>query len=89
MALTVTLLLSGFMSFSEHAKPNYIGKIESPGFPNRPYPPNTFIQWQLRADPNYLVKLEFDSMNLEEDCKSDFVKVYDSLIAIESNVMEE
>ncbi|CAK6957913.1 ST14 transmembrane serine protease matriptase a [Scomber scombrus] len=78
-----------FLRYSEHTRTNKIGKIESPGFPNRPYPPNTFIQWQLRADPGYVVKLEFDTMNLEENCKNDFVKLYDSLVAIESRVMEE
>ncbi|XP_055003963.1 ST14 transmembrane serine protease matriptase a [Boleophthalmus pectinirostris] len=78
-----------FLKFSEHTSINYIGNIESPGFPNRPYPPNTFIQWQLRADPGYLVQLDFDTMNLEENCKNDFVKIYDSLVAIESRVLEE
>lgn len=47
------------------------------------------IQWQLRADPNHVIKLDFDTMNLEDDCKNDFVKIYDSLVAIESRVMEE
>ena len=61
----------------------------SPGFPNTPYPPNTFTQWQLRADPGHVLKLDFDTFNLEEDCRNDFVKVYDSLVAIESHAMEE
>ncbi|KAE8295025.1 Suppressor of tumorigenicity 14 protein-like protein [Larimichthys crocea] len=78
-----------FLRFSEHTRANYIGRIQSPGFPDRPYSPNTFIQWQLRADPNYIIKLDFDTMNLEEDCKNDFVKIYDSLVAIENRVMEE
>ncbi|XP_008307205.1 ST14 transmembrane serine protease matriptase a isoform X2 [Cynoglossus semilaevis] len=78
-----------YLRFSEHLRSNYIGTIQSPGFPNSPYPPNTYIQWQLRADPNYHIKLEFDTMNLEENCKNDFVKIYDSLAAIESRVMEE
>ncbi|XP_035535278.1 ST14 transmembrane serine protease matriptase a isoform X2 [Morone saxatilis] len=80
---------SRFLKFSEHAKPNNIGQIQSPGFPNSPYPPNTFMEWQLRADPNYVIKLAFDTMNLEGNCKNDFVKIYDSLVAIESRVMEE
>ncbi|XP_073336142.1 ST14 transmembrane serine protease matriptase a [Pagrus major] len=80
---------SNFLSFSEHTRTNHLGQIQSPGFPNRPYSSNTFIQWQLRADPNYVIKLEFDTMNLEENCKNDFVKIYDSLVAIESRVMEE
>ncbi|XP_029301572.1 ST14 transmembrane serine protease matriptase a [Cottoperca gobio] len=80
---------SRFFRFSEHTRTNKIQQIQSPGFPNSPYPSNTFIQWQLRADPNYIIKLEFDTMNLEENCKNDFVKIYDSLVAIESRVMEE
>uniref|UniRef100_A0A3Q3VTS8 Uncharacterized protein n=1 Tax=Mola mola TaxID=94237 RepID=A0A3Q3VTS8_MOLML len=76
-------------SFDKHTRSNFIGQIQSPGFPNRPYSPNTFMQWQLRADPSYVVKLDFDTMNLEENCKNDFVKIYDSLAAIESRVMEE
>ncbi|KAF0030157.1 hypothetical protein F2P81_016888 [Scophthalmus maximus] len=80
---------SKLFQFSEHTKTNHIGEIQSPGFPDSPYPPNTFIQWQLRADPNQVIKLEFDTMNLEEDCRNDFVKIYDSLVAIESRVMEE
>ncbi|XP_034460899.1 suppression of tumorigenicity 14a [Hippoglossus hippoglossus] len=85
----VSTSFSRFFSYSEHAKTNHIGQIESPGFPDSPYPPNTYIQWQLRADPNYVIKLEFDTMNLEENCSNDFVKIYDSLVAIESRVMEE
>ncbi|XP_046892314.1 ST14 transmembrane serine protease matriptase a [Hypomesus transpacificus] len=85
---------SSYYRFEEHTKANQIGKIDSPGFPNAPYPPNTFIQWQLRADPGHVIKLDFDAFNLEEGeadntCKNDFVKVYDSLVAIESRVMEE
>lgn len=85
----VIVSVSEYLKFSEHTKPNLIGQIQSPGFPDSPYTPNTFIQWQLRADPNYVIQLQFDTMNLEEDCKKDFVKIYDSLVAIESRVMEE
>uniref|UniRef100_A0AAQ4QNW8 ST14 transmembrane serine protease matriptase a n=1 Tax=Gasterosteus aculeatus aculeatus TaxID=481459 RepID=A0AAQ4QNW8_GASAC len=81
--------VSGYMQFSMHTKPNEIGQIQSPGFPNSAYPPNTFIQWQLRADPKHIIKLDFDTMNLEEDCSNDFIKIYDSLVAIESSVMDE
>uniref|UniRef100_A0A8C4DVY1 ST14 transmembrane serine protease matriptase a n=1 Tax=Dicentrarchus labrax TaxID=13489 RepID=A0A8C4DVY1_DICLA len=77
----VIVSVSGFLKFSEHAKPNRIGQIQSPGFPDSPYPSNTFIQWQLRADPNHVIKLVFDTINLEENCKNDFVKIYDSLTA--------
>lgn len=89
MELTNDLNVSDFVRYSEHARSNHIGQIQSPGFPNRPYSPNTFIQWQLRADPNHVIKLDFDTMNLEDNCKNDFVKIYDSLVAIESRVMEE
>ncbi|KAJ4935409.1 hypothetical protein JOQ06_016944 [Pogonophryne albipinna] len=91
-ALDDRLLSTSFsrlFNYAVHTKSNEVGQIQSPGFPNSPYPPNTFIQWQLRADPNYIIKLEFDTMNLEENCKNDFVKIYDSLVAIESRVMEE
>uniref|UniRef100_A0A665V7J1 Suppressor of tumorigenicity 14 protein homolog n=1 Tax=Echeneis naucrates TaxID=173247 RepID=A0A665V7J1_ECHNA len=89
-ALDARLISTSFSSkYSEHTKTNRIEHIQSPGFPNSPYPSNTFIQWQLRADPNHVIKLDFDTMNLEENCKNDFVKIYDSLVAIESRVMEE
>lgn len=83
------LFVSEFLKYSEHTRPDKLGQIQSPGFPDKPYPSNTFIQWQLRADPNHVIKLKFDTMNLEENCKNDFVKIYDSLVAIESRVMEE
>ncbi|CAL8351935.1 unnamed protein product [Lota lota] len=80
---------SDVYQYAQHAKANRIGTIESPGFPDTPYPPDTFVQWQLRADPGHVLKLAFDTFNLEEDCKKDFVKIYDSLVAIESRAMEE
>ncbi|KAL6115783.1 st14 [Pungitius sinensis] len=85
----ISTSFSRFLRFSEHTKPNKIGQIQSPGFPNSPYAPNTFIEWQLRADPGNVIKLDFDTMNLEEDCSNDFIKIYDSLVAIESSAMEE
>ncbi|XP_028430206.1 ST14 transmembrane serine protease matriptase a isoform X2 [Perca flavescens] len=75
--------------FAVHTKPNQIGQIQSPGFPDSPYPPNTFSEWQLRADPNFVIMLDFDTMKLEDDCNNDFVKIYDSLVAIESRVMQQ
>lgn len=80
---------SKILKFSEHAKTDQIRQIQSPGFPDSPYTPNTFIQWQLRADPNHVIKLDFDKIHLEANCKNDFVKIYDSLVALESRVMEE
>ncbi|KAF4072119.1 hypothetical protein AMELA_G00270730 [Ameiurus melas] len=72
-----------------HTRPNEVIDIRSPGFPNYPYPQNMFTQWQLRADPGHIIKLEFTTFNLEENCRNDFIKVYDSLVAIESRLMAE
>lgn len=47
------------------------------------------MQWSLRADADYVVKLNFDTMNLEENCKNDFIRIYDSLVSIESRVVDE
>ncbi|XP_049582796.1 ST14 transmembrane serine protease matriptase a [Syngnathus scovelli] len=80
---------SRFLKFNEHTRTNLMSQIRSPGFPDSPYPANSFIQWQLRADPNHVIKLTFDTMNLEENCTNDFVKIYDSLVAIEANVLQE
>uniref|UniRef100_H3DFT8 Suppressor of tumorigenicity 14 protein homolog n=1 Tax=Tetraodon nigroviridis TaxID=99883 RepID=H3DFT8_TETNG len=77
------------LQFSEHAKPNYIGQIQSPGFPNHPYSPNTLVQWRLRADPDYVIQLKFDTINLENNCTNDFIRIYDSLVSIESRIMDE
>lgn len=74
---------------SLHTKPNEVTEIMSPGFPNYPYPQNAFAQWLLRADPGHIIKLEFTTFNLEENCKNDFMKVYDSLVAIKSKLMAE
>ncbi|KAG9333095.1 hypothetical protein JZ751_013519 [Albula glossodonta] len=63
--------------------------VESPGFPDSPYPPNSFIEWELRADPGYRIRLDFTNFQLEDDCGKDFIKVYDSLIAMERHVMAE
>lgn len=91
-ALDTRLFMTSFkthLKFTEHTRPDKTTYIQSPGFPNSPYPPQAFMEWQLRADPGYIIKLKFDTVNLEEDCKNDFVKIYDSLVAIENRVMEE
>ncbi|XP_030601164.1 ST14 transmembrane serine protease matriptase a [Archocentrus centrarchus] len=77
------------LHFSEHTKANLIRHIQSPGFPNKPYPRNSLIKWQLRADPGHVLKLDFGTFDLESSCKSDFVKIYDSLVPIESLLMVE
>lgn len=70
-----------------HTRPKEVIDIMSPGFPNYPYPENTFSQWQLRADPGNVIKLDFTTFNVEEDCNNDFIKVYDSLLAIKGRLM--
>ncbi|XP_029027296.1 ST14 transmembrane serine protease matriptase a [Betta splendens] len=80
--------LNDVNKFSEHAKPNQIGQIMSPGFPDRPYPNNAFFQWQLRADPQHFIELQFDTLNLEGNCSNDFIKIYDSLVPIETRAMQ-
>uniref|UniRef100_A0A8C6TN62 Suppression of tumorigenicity 14b n=1 Tax=Neogobius melanostomus TaxID=47308 RepID=A0A8C6TN62_9GOBI len=66
-----------------------ISGVESPGFPNTPYPPNVFDQWRLKAEPGFRVKLDFHSLNLEDDCEQDFIKLYDSLVPIENRLITE
>ncbi|XP_026143823.1 ST14 transmembrane serine protease matriptase a isoform X2 [Carassius auratus] len=63
--------------------------ITSPGFPNQPYSPNSFVQWQLRGDPGHVLKLTFDTFNLEKNCSNDFVRVYDSLVTMDQFLMAE
>uniref|UniRef100_A0A7N5ZPK6 Suppressor of tumorigenicity 14 protein homolog n=1 Tax=Anabas testudineus TaxID=64144 RepID=A0A7N5ZPK6_ANATE len=83
------MVSSDILNFSKHAKANKVGQIESPGFPDRPYPSDTFMQWQLRADVNNVIQLEFDTLNLEDNCANDFIKIYDSLVAIEGRAIQE
>ncbi|KAM4610158.1 suppressor of tumorigenicity 14 protein homolog [Polymixia lowei] len=74
-------------SFSVHVgKP---GTVQSPGFPDSPYPSSAYLQWRLRADPGHRVSLRFDTFILEEDCRHDFIKIYDSLAPIEGRVLTE
>ncbi|XP_068173527.1 ST14 transmembrane serine protease matriptase a [Antennarius striatus] len=84
-----SIFFTKYLSYSLHVRGNQKLRIQSPGFPDTPYSPNTFIQWILRADRDNVIKLEFDTMNLEEICKNDFVKIYDSLVAIEDLLVEE
>ncbi|XP_053504957.1 ST14 transmembrane serine protease matriptase b [Ictalurus furcatus] len=65
------------------------GIIQSPGFPNSSYAANTFTEWQLRADSNHRIRLEFTAIDLENDCHNDFIRVYDSLVPSENQVMAE
>ncbi|XP_016375881.1 suppressor of tumorigenicity 14 protein homolog [Sinocyclocheilus rhinocerous] len=77
------------IKYAQHAKSSAEEIITSPGFPDKPYAPNSFVQWQLRGDPGHMLKLSFDTFNLEEDCSNDFVRVYDSLVAMDKHLMEE
>lgn len=74
-------------SFTLHVKSG--GVVESPGFPDSPYPPNVFVQWRLKAEPGFRVKLDFHTLILEDDCEQDFLRVYDSLVPIENRLITE
>ncbi|XP_064208590.1 ST14 transmembrane serine protease matriptase b [Anguilla rostrata] len=75
--------------YTYHAQSDKNQTLQSPGFPTSPYPPESFTEWELRADPGFRIKLDFLKFTLEDDCKKDFVKVYDSLVAIEMKAMAE
>nr|XP_015192842.1 PREDICTED: suppressor of tumorigenicity 14 protein [Lepisosteus oculatus] len=75
--------------YSLHSRPGQTYTLQSPGFPDSPYPPNTHCEWQLRADPGNVITLEFLTFNLESDCGNDFVKLYDSLVPLESRAMSD
>ncbi|XP_048023768.1 ST14 transmembrane serine protease matriptase a [Megalobrama amblycephala] len=77
------------LRFSQHTRGSEHEIIRSPGFPDKPYEPNSFVQWQLRGDPGYVLKLAFDTFNLEQNCSNDFVRVYDSLVAMDTFLMAE
>ncbi|XP_061841495.2 suppressor of tumorigenicity 14 protein-like [Nerophis lumbriciformis] len=74
-------------SFNVHVREG--GVVQSPGFPDSPYPPGVYLQWRLRADPAHRVRLDFDTLILEDDCERDFVKIYDSLAPIEQATITE
>ncbi|KAK2848190.1 hypothetical protein Q7C36_009872 [Tachysurus vachellii] len=88
-ALDSQIFTKQMYTYAVHTRPNEVIDIMSPGFPNYPYPQNTFAQWQLRADPGNIIKLDFTTFNVEEDCSSDFIKVYDSLLAMERRLMAQ
>ncbi|XP_073706508.1 ST14 transmembrane serine protease matriptase a [Garra rufa] len=75
--------------FASHTRSSAEEIIKSPGFPDSPYSPNSLVQWQLRGDPGHVLKLSFDTFNLEEDCANDFIRVYDSLVAMDKHLMAE
>uniref|UniRef100_A0A673MVQ8 Suppressor of tumorigenicity 14 protein homolog n=1 Tax=Sinocyclocheilus rhinocerous TaxID=307959 RepID=A0A673MVQ8_9TELE len=75
--------------FAQHARSSAEETIKSPGFPDQPYTPNSFVQWQLRGDPGHVLKLSFDTFYLEKNCTNDFVRVYDSLVTMDKHLMAE
>nr|XP_046172952.1 ST14 transmembrane serine protease matriptase b [Oncorhynchus gorbuscha] len=82
-------LLTASQTYSYHISENHTATLQSPGFPDSPYPSNTYVLWRLHANRGYRIKLEFDTFNLEADCQNDFIKVYDSLVPLEQQVMAE
>lgn len=87
--LYLSVRSSAPQTYSYHISENHTATLQSPGFPDSPYPPNTYVSWRLHADRGYRIKLEFDTFNLEADCQNDFIKVYDSLVPLEQQVMAE
>uniref|UniRef100_A0A671RXP0 Suppressor of tumorigenicity 14 protein homolog n=1 Tax=Sinocyclocheilus anshuiensis TaxID=1608454 RepID=A0A671RXP0_9TELE len=81
--------LLGSVKRSHHAHGNQTDIIRSPGFPDSAYLPNLYTEWQIRADPEHRIRLEFDVLDLEKDCRNDFIKVYDSLAPSEKQVIVE
>ncbi|XP_054623632.1 suppressor of tumorigenicity 14 protein homolog isoform X2 [Dunckerocampus dactyliophorus] len=74
-------------SFNVHVQEG--GIIQSPGFPDSSYPSSVYLQWRMRADPAHRVRLDFDTLILEDNCQNDFVKIYDSLAPIEHAAITE
>ncbi|CAH2250960.1 deleted in malignant brain tumors 1 [Pelobates cultripes] len=59
------------------------GVITSPLYPNN-YPPNARCTWDIRTNPGYIVKLAFQTFNLESGgsnsyCPYDWVAIYDGI----------
>lgn len=81
--------MSGHYKEFHHSHAGETGFIQSRGFPDSSYDANTYTQWQLRADLNHRIRLEFTMIDLENDCHNDFIRVYDSLVPNENQVMAE
>uniref|UniRef100_A0A3Q2DSZ4 ST14 transmembrane serine protease matriptase n=1 Tax=Cyprinodon variegatus TaxID=28743 RepID=A0A3Q2DSZ4_CYPVA len=52
--------------------------FSSPGYP-RHYPPNSHCQWQIRTSKENAISVSFPFFDIEDDCKDDFVSIFDSL----------
>ncbi|XP_069750462.1 ST14 transmembrane serine protease matriptase b isoform X2 [Narcine bancroftii] len=75
--------------FDLHAEAGVVSTFASPGFPDSPYPANSWCQWIIRADPHHILELQFVTFDLENICRNDFVAVYDSLSPIEKREITE
>lgn len=81
-------MLGNYKEF-HHFSVGETGIIQTPGYPNSSYSTNTYTDWQLHADHNHRIHLEFTMIDLENDCRNDFIRVYDSLVPSETHVMAE
>lgn len=52
------------------------GNITSPNYPHN-YAPNTYCQWLLQTEPSHSILFKFSDFELENDCSSDSVQIYD------------
>ncbi|XP_072342962.1 suppressor of tumorigenicity 14 protein homolog [Scyliorhinus torazame] len=76
-------------TYDLHATAGKSGVFTSPGFPDSPYPADSWCQWIIRADPDHILELNFVTFDLERICQNDFVTVYDSLSPIEKREITE
>uniref|UniRef100_A0A8C6KL67 ST14 transmembrane serine protease matriptase n=1 Tax=Nothobranchius furzeri TaxID=105023 RepID=A0A8C6KL67_NOTFU len=60
-------------------KADYTNKtFTSPGYPNG-YPSKSRCQWQIRTSEGSAISVSFPTFDIEDDCKNDFVSIFDSL----------
>ncbi|XP_054903943.1 suppressor of tumorigenicity 14 protein homolog [Poeciliopsis prolifica] len=50
----------------------------SPGYPTG-YKPESYCQWQIRAEQENTISVSFPIFHIEDDCSNDFVSIFDSL----------
>uniref|UniRef100_A0A8C6SHQ7 Zmp:0000001114 n=1 Tax=Neogobius melanostomus TaxID=47308 RepID=A0A8C6SHQ7_9GOBI len=63
-------------------------EFTSPGYPTA-YPAKSRCQWQIRAFESDVISVSFPFFNIEDDCKDDFVAIYDSLSPDDSQTITE
>ncbi|KAK1787417.1 hypothetical protein P4O66_002903 [Electrophorus voltai] len=85
----VNATLRGHYRHTHRCHRGKTGTIQSIGFSYIFYPRNIYTEWQLRADPGYRIRLKFIILNMEKDCHNNFIKVYDSLVPTEKQVLTE